>query len=129
MIARFIQDLRENKLTASACKLCTLKYFPPRAICSKCMKETTTIQLSNRGKIITFSEVYVSTGKTPTPYVVAIAEIDGLKIPAIILDVRYEEIRIGDEIEVVFMKNIHGLGSPEYWYYFKLAKRENNQKY
>ncbi|HIQ30276.1 MAG TPA: DNA-binding protein [Candidatus Caldiarchaeum subterraneum] len=119
----FLEKIKEKQLTSSTCPRCNNVYFPPVEYCPRCLNKVDIKYLPLRGKIETYSEVSVATGFFKPGYTVAIVDINGLKIPGIVKDAKYDEIKIGDEVEVVFEKYEGYPNGPEYWYYFKLRKR------
>ena len=96
------------RLEANKCKKCGEVLFPPRLICPKCgAKEFVKVQLSNAGKIITFTIIRVAPEQfaTETPYVVAVVETeDGVRITTRIADCQPEEVEIGQPVKLVFRK-------------------------
>ncbi len=80
------------------------------------------MELPHRGRIITYSEIHVSS-KAETPYVVAIAELGEARLPGVVRNARYEDIEIGDEVEVVIEKRA-GENPPRCWYFFRLTKQK-----
>ena len=56
-ISQFYNSLRAGKFTTTQCKRCSHVAWPPRVICPECYAEDLEwVQLSKRGKVITFSE-------------------------------------------------------------------------
>jgi uncharacterized protein len=75
--------------------------IPPRPICSHCLSsDLEWVQVPARGKIISFSEVHVSSENFQKllPYVVCIASFgDDLKIPGMLKESK--NVKVGSEVE------------------------------
>src|SRR5260370_36997167 len=73
---------------AVRCIRCRQVMVPPRAICSNCRhRRVEWVELSQRGKLVTYTVVHVSPPqfKHMTPYAVGMLEMPvGAKIPSII---------------------------------------------
>jgi len=96
-------------LIGSKCLECGKVFFPKRIICPECRRkgQLEDIKLRGEGKIYTYSIINTPTDefKTIAPYVVAIVELDdGAKITTQIVDCNPEDVKIGDEVEMVFRK-------------------------
>ena len=114
-------------LIGSKCSQCGTIFFPKRVICPECRRkgELENIQLKGKGKIYTYSVITTPTDefKTIAPYVVAIIELEeGAKITSQIVDCNPEDVKIGDEVEMVFrkIKEEGDDGVISYGYKFKL---------
>jgi uncharacterized OB-fold protein len=102
---------------------------PPRPACMKCFStELQRLQLPKSGKVISFSEVHVSSDAFSryVPYIVAIADFDGIRIPGMIKNANVKKVRVGALVEVrtKALSKISGADGlsqdgPEYW--FELA--------
>ncbi|MFC2084322.1 Zn-ribbon domain-containing OB-fold protein [Bacteroidota bacterium] len=101
------------RLEANKCSKCGKIFFPPRDICNECSsKEFENINLSDKGKIITFTIIRVAsnTFSYHTPYAVGIIELnDGVRVTAQIADIKVNEIQIGQKVKLVF-RLIHDEG-------------------
>ncbi|MDJ0270326.1 MAG: Zn-ribbon domain-containing OB-fold protein [Aigarchaeota archaeon] len=123
MSAEFLSALCEGRILASKCGECGSCSLPPRRRCPECGAETGYVELPHRGRIITYSEIHVSASRAELPYVVAIAELGEARLPGIVRNARYEDIAIGDEIEVIIEKRPSE--SPlSCWYFFRLTKQK-----
>ncbi|ADP77757.1 protein of unknown function DUF35 [Methanothermus fervidus DSM 2088] len=96
-------------LIGSKCKNCGSVFFPKRIICPNCRRKgkIEDFKFSGHGKIYTYSVVHAAPEefKENSPYIVAIVELDeGAKVTAQIVDCKPEDIKIGDEVEMVFRK-------------------------
>jgi len=122
-IEQFYRFLLEKKIMAAQCEECGAKFLPPRAICSDCYsKNLVWVQLKTRGKLLTYTIIYVAPPRFQSfvPYAYGIVELEkGLRLPGMIRDVKLEDLKIGMELEVVFEPT-----ATEEWpkwatYYFK----------
>lgn len=71
--------LQENKLLGLKCAQCGFITAPPRLSCRKCGgQDNTPVTLTGKGKIATFTSVYVPTEsrKGKTPFLVVAVEMD-----------------------------------------------------
>jgi uncharacterized OB-fold protein len=69
--------LKTGKLLGLKCKDCGAFTFPPRKICAECASENMEIvELSKKGKIISFTTCYAVPTGFQGPYVVAMAELE-----------------------------------------------------
>jgi uncharacterized OB-fold protein len=78
-IQEYTAALRENRLLGLKCHDCGTVTAPPRMACRKCSGLNLEIsELSGKGKIVTFTAVYVPPqsfiGKTP--YLIVMVELD-----------------------------------------------------
>ena len=101
-------DQRYN-LIGTKCKTCGETFFPKQVVCPNCRSHGSIedLQFKGTGKIYTYSIIHAATDefKNNSPYAVGIIELDeGAKITAQIVDCDFDEIEIGDEVEVVFRK-------------------------
>src|SRR3972149_5244919 len=64
-------------LVGSHCKKCGQNYFPAREICPKCFAEgeMEKIKLSNRGKLYSYSIVYVGPKEFIRPYAIRYVDL------------------------------------------------------
>ena len=70
-------------LVGSQCKKCGQNYFPRRDICPKCFAEgeMEKIKLSNRGKLYSYSIVYVGPKEFITPYAIGYVDLpEGVRV-------------------------------------------------
>ena len=85
----FWQALEEGRLTARRCRACRTRHHPyPRRICPGCgSREGLSEALGHEGTIVSFTVVERAPhGMTdfPSPYVLALVEIDGFRLLGLI---------------------------------------------
>ncbi len=95
------------RLEGTYCETCDLYYFPARRICSKCRRKGRIVPytFSGKGKIYSLTEIHSPPEglEDQIPYVLAIVELEErARCTAQIVDVKKEDIKIGDEVEMVF---------------------------
>ena len=96
-------------LIGSKCSQCGTIFFPKRVICPECRRKghLEDIKLKGEGKIHSYSVINTPTEefKIIAPYVVAIVELEeGAKLTTQIVDCKPEDVKIDDEVEMVFRK-------------------------
>jgi len=104
LMAKFVEELRNERLMGTRCRKCGAKYLPPRAHCKCGSADMEWFKAPCQGKILT----YTSVGFPPqsmsknAPYTVAIAELkDGSKLLAQLTGVTLETLRVGMSVQVV----------------------------
>jgi len=123
-IDQFYKFIGEKKLMAAKCNSCGLLLVPPRPMCSKCLStDLKWVELKPRGKILTYTVIYVAPKQFETlaPYAFGIIELeDGPKLPGMIKDVKFEDLKVGMEVELGFEESSTDW---PYWskYFFKPA--------
>ena len=105
-IEQFYKFLSQEKLMAGKCVKCGKIHLPPRPLCGNCYsKEFVWVQISGKGKLLTYTVINVATPQFQalTPYAVGIVEmVGGLKIPGMIQDIKQEQLKIGMELTLDF---------------------------
>ena len=116
-------------LIGSKCTTCGETFFPSRTICPNCRRKgkLEPFTFSGKGKIHTFSVINTppSQFKKIAPYIVAIVDLDeGARVTSQVVDASPDEIKIGDEVEMVFRKiDEEGEGGViSYGFKFRLRK-------
>ena len=96
------------RLEAGKCKKCGYIAFPPRLICPECKcREFEKTNLATQGTVETFAVVRVGPSNfvDEVPYAVAVIKLDdGVKLTAQIVDVDFEELKVGDRVEAEFRR-------------------------
>jgi len=106
---RYAREMPQRyRLEASKCKKCGKVFFPPRLICSGCKtREFEKVNLSDQGKIVTFTTIRVAPEQfnEQVPYSVAIVELnEGVRITTQVVDCKPEDVAIGKPVKIVFRK-------------------------
>lgn len=106
---RYFREIPQRyRLEAGRCNKCGKVYFPPRGYCGECgSKEFETVNLSDTGKILTYTVVRVGPANfsQETPYAVAIVEVnDGVKLTVQLADVDVNKVEIGQKVKLVFRR-------------------------
>ena len=103
-VKKFWDSLEEGKLVTTKCKACGKIEFPPKLVCTSCYSSNMDwIDLPKEGKIYSFAEMHVvPTGFEP-PITVAVVELEnGVKLFSYVTNATFEELEIGDEVEIDF---------------------------
>jgi uncharacterized OB-fold protein len=77
-VKEYLAALKENRLLGVKCRDCGFITAPPRLSCRKCAgQDTSVVELSGKGKIATFTSVYIPTEsrRGQTPYLVVMVEM------------------------------------------------------
>ncbi len=92
------------RLIASYCETCNGNYFPKRKICPKCgnndhLKEVSLIENGHLGYVFSASAIRhpATTHTRYAPYISAVVELDGYKVPTMITDFEISS----DEVDIV----------------------------
>jgi len=105
-IEQFFKFIKEKKLMAAKCRQCGTMHLPPRPACSNCYsKELSWTQLETRGKLVTYTVIYIAPEQFQknAPYAYGIIELEnGLRIPGMIKNIEHEKLKVGTELEVDF---------------------------
>jgi len=101
MFKQFFDELLNGKLIGLKCKRCGYITCPPKSTCDYCgNRELEKVQLSGKGKIVSYTTIYVAPMgyEKEVPYVVAIVELD--EGPWIIgrVDINAEDAELEDLI-------------------------------
>jgi uncharacterized OB-fold protein len=90
-------------LVGSRCKKCGQNYFPPMEICPKCFVEgeMEKIKLSNRGKLYSYSIVYVAPKEFMTPYAVGYVDLpEGVRVLGQLTTVDPGELKLDMNVQL-----------------------------
>ncbi len=105
-IEQFYKNILQGKLLGAKCQKCGKLHLPPRPLCDNCFsKEFKWVELSNKGKLLTYTVIYVAPTQFQgmAPYAVGIIELeDGVRIPGMIRGVAPEQIKIGMSLVMDF---------------------------
>jgi uncharacterized OB-fold protein len=107
---RFWREIPNRyNLIGTRCGNCNKVYFPPRYICPSCRRtgKLEPYKLERRGKIVSYTVIHVGANgfEDQVPYVLAIIELkDGPRLTAQVTDCDPSDVKIGDEVELVFRR-------------------------
>ncbi len=92
----------DSRLEASFCGKCRKQFVPVRIHCSTCRGRTERIYLDGRGKLKTFTTLYVTPDGFTPPLVLGICELEGgLRVLGEISDYRLKDsLTIGEIVRV-----------------------------
>lgn len=110
MIAKFVEELKHERLMGTLCKQCAAKYLPPRAHCKCGSNEMEWFEAPKAGKILTYTLVtFPPESMTKyAPYIVAVAELDnGSRLLAHITGVTPKTLKVGMRVQVVSLQVTH----------------------
>ena len=122
-VENFYKFCAERKLMGVKCKSCGALLWPPRGICPKCFSyHVEWIEFKGRGKLLTYTIIHFppSQFQAFAPYAVGIMRLtEGPQLSGMIKQVKFEDLRIGMDLEVDFESTI-----PKEWprwprYFFK----------
>ncbi len=104
-VSDFVTYLEQGKVMTTRCRSCGAGYFPPKMDCPKCLSsDVEWFEIKGGGKLATYTVVnYGPTGfEDDTPYVLAIADFDGLRVfGRLSRDIEEGDISLGMELKVV----------------------------
>lgn len=109
-VPRFWREIPNRyNLVGARCGNCNKILFPPRYICPFCrrMGKLEPYKLKRQGKVISYTVIHVAAEgfEDQVPYVLAIIELeDGPRLTAQVTDCNSDEIKIGDEVEIIFRR-------------------------
>jgi uncharacterized OB-fold protein len=112
----------EGRLSGAVCRECRFRMVPPRPACSRCLSSNLELfEPGKEGKLVGFSEVHVANDafQGSVPYIVGIADLDGVKIPGIIRGADVRKLKIGSQVHVNVRPPSAApetQGSPAYWF-------------
>jgi hypothetical protein len=117
------------RLAGTQCMTCKTKYFPPRKLCQTCRRKgkIETFHFSGKGALFAFSEVHSAPAglELEIPYVLAIVQLEeGPKLTTQLVDCLEKDVKVGDQVEVVFrrIRSDDPEGLLHYGYKFRLLK-------
>lgn len=88
----------ESRLEGSFCGKCRKQFVPIRNHCSRCRGRTDRIYIDGRGKLKTYTTLYVTPDGFTPPLVLGICELDGgLRVLGEISDYRLKDSLTIDE--------------------------------
>lgn len=109
-VPRFWREIPTRyNLLGVKCDQCGKVYFPPRQLCQECGRKGNLrpYKVKGRGKIVSFTEIYVPAAgfERYAPYIIAMVQLEeGCNVLVQLTEVKPGEVKIGDEVEMVFRK-------------------------
>lgn len=94
----FYRRLSDGEAATTHCPSCAVTSFPPRERCRDCGQTTGWVSLPRTGRLEAFTTQETAL-RFAAPAVLALARLGEAVVPGIV-DGRYEELRVGDEVEV-----------------------------
>jgi uncharacterized OB-fold protein len=104
LVAKFLDELRNNRFMGTICKKCGTRYLPPRAHCACGSTEIEWYEAPKQGKLLAYTIVaFPPESMTKyAPYILAIAELnDGSRLLAHITDVTPKNLQVDMQVQVV----------------------------
>lgn len=95
------------KLSGYKCAKCKSTYFEKKGLCTCGSLEFEDIDFTGKGKIVSYTMIHSGPEvfENKSPYCVAIIDLDeGARITAQVMDCKYEDLKVGMEVEAVFRK-------------------------
>jgi uncharacterized OB-fold protein len=103
-VSQFFKNLREGRLTTTKCRKCARLLWPPRILCPNCLSsELEWVDLGTEGELYAFTEMRLGAPLgfvQDVPFCIGMVKIGGLLISARIDDAKYEQLKIGDKVEL-----------------------------
>lgn len=103
-VSQFFQNLKQGRLTTTRCKKCGSLLWPPRIVCPNCYaNEFEWVDLGVEGELYAFTEVRIGAPlgfAQDVPFDVGLVRIGGLLISARIDNAKYDELKIGDKLQL-----------------------------
>lgn len=103
-ISQFFKNLKEGRLTTTKCKRCAKLLWPPRTVCPNCLSdELEWTDLGTKGELYAFTEMRLGAPLgfvQDLPFCIGIVKIAGLLISTRIDNAKYDELKIGDKLNL-----------------------------
>ena len=103
-VSQFFQNLKQGRLTTTKCKKCSSLLWPPRIVCPNCFSnEFEWVDLGVEGELYAFTEVRIGAPLgfvQDVPFCVGLVKIGGLLISTRIDNAKYDELKIGDKLQL-----------------------------
>lgn len=104
IVAKFMEELKNNRLVGTRCKKCGTRYLPPRAHCTCGSTEIEWYEAPKQGKLLTYTIVaFPPESMTKyAPYILAIVELeDGSRLLAHLTEVTPKNLAVGMPLQVM----------------------------
>jgi uncharacterized OB-fold protein len=103
-VSQFFKNLKEGCLTTTKCRKCSKLLWPPRIVCPNCLSdELEWVDLGTEGELYAFTEMRLGAPLgfvEEVPFCAGIVKINGLLITTRIDNARYDELKIGDKLQL-----------------------------
>jgi uncharacterized protein len=106
-ILRWRNYLEKYQLQGNQCMKCNKIYYPKKYLCTCGSKQFKPINLSGKGKLLTFTQITMppTAFKKFAPYCIGIVQLEqGPKLLAQITDSSIDELKIGMNVIAAFRK-------------------------
>ena len=104
-IESFYKFCAEKKLMGVRCNRCEKVIVPPRSVCSRCgASDLSWTELQGKGRLVTYTVIHLPPAQFQAiaPYAIGIVEFDGARLPGMIRDTPFENLKIGMELQTDF---------------------------
>jgi uncharacterized OB-fold protein len=112
----FWSGAKNGKLMIQRCATCERTQFYPRYFCAACAGDVEWIEASGRGSVYTYTIVRQNATApfdTLVPYVLAMIDLEeGVRMMGNVVGVPVEEVGIGMEVEVDFVRETDEIWLP-----------------
>jgi len=107
--SRYWREIPQRyRLEGNECPNCKMKFFPPRLICPDCKnRNLRKTRIAETGKILTYTIIRVPPHQyaDQAPYAVGVVELDdGVRLTAQIVDIEFDDLRVGQRVKIEFRK-------------------------
>lgn len=95
------------KLCGYKCTKCGATYFEKKGVCNCGNLDYTEMNFSGAGKIVSFTQIHSGpeSFESMGTYCVGIIDLEeGARITGQIIDCKYEDLKVGTQVEAVFRK-------------------------
>ncbi len=103
-INQFFKNLKKGHLTTTKCKECSKLLWPPRIVCPNCMSVNLEwVDLGVEGELYAFTVMRAGAPlgfESDVPFCIGMVRIKGLLLSARIDEAKYEDLAIGDKVEL-----------------------------
>jgi len=115
----FWEAARQRRLVVARCTHCGAYSMPPKGFCPSCRRQDQQfVEVSGRATLYTYTVVrHAVISALAVPYVLAIVKLpdaEDLKMLSNIVDCELKDIRIGQQLEVVFQDQADGVTVPRF---------------
>lgn len=105
-IENFYKFCAQKKLMGLRCGRCKKLTAPPRSVCSYCgNSDLSWTEIPSRGRLVTYTVIHLPPAQfqAVAPYAIGIVELaDGVRLPGMIKNVKFENLKIGMELQTDF---------------------------